>query len=105
MFVGSRDSAGRRSVTTAAAGVFPADGPDSVLVCYRVLPLRLATPTYHQPRTLIDSLNFAPRSFSYNDFAMKEQILATPANAEPESENRQYAKCICQLGIARGGAA
>ncbi|QNP50932.1 hypothetical protein H9L05_12285 [Hymenobacter qilianensis] len=58
--------------------VFQPTGPDSVLVCYRVLPLRLATPVARRPRTLIDSVNFAPRSFGYNDFAVKEQILATP---------------------------
>ncbi|QIL75627.1 hypothetical protein [Hymenobacter sp. HDW8] len=58
--------------------IFQPTGPDSVLVCYRVLPLQLAAPVARRPRTLIDSVNFAPRSFGYNDFAVKEQILATP---------------------------
>ncbi|MBT9391596.1 hypothetical protein KLP40_00360 [Hymenobacter sp. NST-14] len=56
-----------------------AGGPDSVLVCYRVLPLQLSAARYLRPRTLMDSLRFMQRpSFGENDFAVKEQILSTP---------------------------
>ncbi|QDA61128.1 hypothetical protein [Hymenobacter jejuensis] len=57
---------------------FPSAESDSVLVCYRVLPLRLTAPRYRRPRSLIDSVGFPRRPFSYEDFAVKEQILSTP---------------------------
>lgn len=53
-------------------------GRDSVLVCYRVLPLQLTAPRYRRPRTLMDSIGFPRRPFEYQDFAVKEQILSTP---------------------------
>ncbi|QNH63277.1 hypothetical protein [Hymenobacter sediminicola] len=53
-------------------------GLDSVLVCYRVLPLRLAAPVFRRPRRLLDSTDFPQRRFGQEDFAVKEQILSTP---------------------------
>ncbi len=53
-------------------------GPDSVQVCYRVLPLQLAAPAYRRPRGLLDSLDFPRRLLGQDDFAVKEQILSTP---------------------------
>ena len=53
-------------------------GSDSMLVCYRVLPLRLAASAFRRPRGLLDSLNFPRRPFGQEDFAVKEQILSTP---------------------------
>ncbi|MFD2786470.1 hypothetical protein [Hymenobacter rubripertinctus] len=56
-----------------------AAGTDSVLVCYRVLPLQLSAAHYLRPRRLMDSLRFWQRpSFGENDFSVKEQILSTP---------------------------
>ncbi len=56
-----------------------AGGPDSVLVCYRVLPLQLSAARYLRPRSLLDSLRFWQRPvFGENDFSVKEQILSTP---------------------------
>ena len=58
----------------------PAGGqPDSVLVCYRVLPLSLLRARYRRPRRLMDSLDFRDRPMlRYEDFSQKEQILSTP---------------------------
>ncbi len=59
--------------------VLPPAGPDSVLVCYRVLPLRLAAPRYRRPRSLLDTLELWRRpAFGEQDFSVKEQILSTP---------------------------
>ncbi|RYU78010.1 hypothetical protein [Hymenobacter persicinus] len=55
-----------------------APGPDSVLVCYRVLPVQLTAARYRRPRSLMDSLGFTRRLLQYDDFAVKEQILSTP---------------------------
>jgi len=52
--------------------------PDSVLVCYRVLPLQLTAARYRRPRSLMDSLGFTRRPMLSDDFAVKEQILSTP---------------------------
>ncbi|TGE22345.1 hypothetical protein E5K00_19070 [Hymenobacter aquaticus] len=52
--------------------------PDSVLVCYRVLPMALAAPRFRRPRGLMDSVSFGRRTFGYQDFSVKEQILSTP---------------------------
>ncbi|KAA9338256.1 hypothetical protein F0P96_05275 [Hymenobacter busanensis] len=53
--------------------------PDSVLVCYRVLPLRLSATVARRPRSLMDSVGFHARpDFGFGDFTQKEQILATP---------------------------
>lgn len=59
--------------------VLPPGGPDSVLVCYRVLPLRLAAPRFRRPQSLHDTLQFWQRpNFGVQDFSVKEQILSTP---------------------------
>ena len=52
--------------------------PDSVLVCYRVLPLRLTAARFRRPRSLMDSLGFRQVISRYEDFSVKEQILNTP---------------------------
>ncbi|SHI56612.1 hypothetical protein SAMN02745146_1048 [Hymenobacter daecheongensis DSM 21074] len=52
--------------------------PDSVLVCYRVLPVQLSAARYRRPRSLMDSLSFTRRVMQFDDFAVKEQILSTP---------------------------
>lgn len=58
--------------------VFPA-GPDSVAVCYRVLPVQLSAARYLRPRRLMDSVEFWRRpAFGMEDFVAKEQILNTP---------------------------
>ncbi|MCB2407558.1 hypothetical protein [Hymenobacter lucidus] len=70
---------GRYRLTQAAAADSSAPaGPDSVLVCYRVLPLQLAAPRFRRPRGLMDSVSFGRKPFGYDDFAVKEQILNTP---------------------------
>jgi len=58
----------------------PADGrPDSVLLCYRVLPLPLLRARYRRPRRLLDSIDFRDRPMlRMEDFSQKEQILNTP---------------------------
>ncbi|OON69184.1 hypothetical protein [Hymenobacter sp. CRA2] len=57
----------------------PTNRPDSVLICYRVLPMRLAAPVLRRPRRLMDSLSFNNRPFAgYGNLGQKEQILATP---------------------------
>ncbi|WP_375434538.1 hypothetical protein [uncultured Hymenobacter sp.] len=53
-------------------------GLDSVLVCYRVLPLQLTAPQFRRPRGLLDSLDFPRRMLGVQDFTVKEQILSTP---------------------------
>ncbi|MCC2547065.1 hypothetical protein LJY25_11455 [Hymenobacter sp. BT175] len=60
--------------------LLPADAPrpDSVLICYRVLPLSLTRARYKRPRSLLDTLGFLRRPFTYEDFSQKEQILNTP---------------------------
>jgi hypothetical protein len=53
--------------------------PDSVLLCYRVLPVQLGLARYRRPRRLMDSLDFRDRPMlRYEDFSQKEQILSTP---------------------------
>ena len=51
---------------------------DSLLVCYRVLPLRLSAARYRRPIGLMDSLGFRRAALRFEDFAVKEQILNTP---------------------------
>lgn len=51
---------------------------DSVLVCYRVLPLRLTAARFRRPRSLMDSLGFRQVISRFEDFSVKEQILNTP---------------------------
>ena len=52
--------------------------PDSLLVCYRVLPLRLSAARYRRPIGLMDSLGFRRPVMGFEDFSVKEQILSTP---------------------------
>ena len=52
--------------------------PDSLLVCYRVLPLRLTAARFRRPRSLMDSLGFRQGAMRFEDFSVKEQILSTP---------------------------
>jgi hypothetical protein len=52
--------------------------PDSLLVCYRVLPLRLTAARFRRPRSLMDSLGFRTGAMRMEDFSVKEQILNTP---------------------------
>jgi hypothetical protein len=51
---------------------------DSILVCYRVLPLRLSAARYRRPRTMMDSMGFRQPILRFEDFSVKEQILNTP---------------------------
>jgi len=51
---------------------------DSLLVCYRVLPLQLTAARFRRSLRLMDSLEFRNRNFGYEDFSVKEQILSTP---------------------------
>ncbi|WP_216680309.1 hypothetical protein [Hymenobacter siberiensis] len=51
---------------------------DSILVCYRVLPLRLTAARFRRPRSLMDSLGFRQVVSRFEDFSVKEQILNTP---------------------------
>ena len=51
---------------------------DSLLVCYRVLPLRLSAARYRRPIGLMDSLGFRQGLMRFEDFSQKEQILSTP---------------------------
>ncbi|GAA3949193.1 hypothetical protein [Hymenobacter algoricola] len=55
-----------------------AGAADSVLVCYRVLPVQLTAARYRRPRSMMDSLDFLRRPLQYDDFGVKEQILSTP---------------------------
>ncbi|WP_345058326.1 hypothetical protein [Hymenobacter glaciei] len=52
--------------------------PDSLLVCYRVLPLRLTAARFRRPRSLMDSIGFRQGAMRFEDFSVKEQILNTP---------------------------
>ncbi|MDQ2770833.1 MAG: hypothetical protein M3Y54_10065 [Bacteroidota bacterium] len=52
--------------------------PDSLLVCYRVLPLRLTAARFRRPTRLMDSLGFRLGAMTTEDFSVKEQILSTP---------------------------
>ena len=53
--------------------------PDSVLLCYRVLPLPLLRARYRRPRGLMDTLDFRDRPMlQAEDFSQQEQILSTP---------------------------
>ncbi|MBO2012753.1 hypothetical protein [Hymenobacter negativus] len=51
---------------------------DSILVCYRVLPLRLSLARYRRPRSMMDSMGFRQPILRFEDFSVKEQILNTP---------------------------
>ncbi|KUG06834.1 hypothetical protein [Solirubrum puertoriconensis] len=57
----------------------PTNRPDSVLVCYRVLPLRLGAPVARRPREQMDTISFNNRPFmGYAGLGQQEQILVTP---------------------------
>ena len=56
----------------------PAGLADSLLVCYRVLPLRLTAARFRRPRSLMDSIGFRQPVMGFEDFSVKEQILNTP---------------------------
>jgi hypothetical protein len=56
-----------------------ADRPDSVYLCYRVLPVQLLAQRYRRPRRLMDSVDFRERKMlRLEDFSQQEQILNTP---------------------------
>jgi len=55
-----------------------AGAADSVLLCYRVLPLQLTAPRFHRSRKVMDSIDFGRRAFGVEDFSVQEQILSTP---------------------------
>ncbi|GAA3977464.1 hypothetical protein [Hymenobacter antarcticus] len=67
-----------RWVRTAPRDSSGVPRPDSILVCYRVLPLRLAAARYRRPIGLMDSLGFRQPVVRFEDFSVKEQILSTP---------------------------
>ncbi|MVN78503.1 hypothetical protein GO988_19400 [Hymenobacter sp. HMF4947] len=53
--------------------------PDSVLLCYRVLPMQLLRARFRRPRGLMDSIDFRDRRMlTVEDFSQQEQILSTP---------------------------
>lgn len=53
--------------------------PDSVLLCYRVLPVQLTRARFRRPRSLMDSIDFRDRRMlTVEDFSQQEQILSTP---------------------------
>ncbi|RZK23945.1 MAG: hypothetical protein EOO56_03335, partial [Hymenobacter sp.] len=53
--------------------------PDSVYLCYRVLPVQLLAQRYRRPRRLMDSIDFRERKMlRLEDFSQQEQILSTP---------------------------
>ena len=54
-----------------------ADGVDSVLVCYRVLPLNLATVKRRRNAATLDSATFE-RNYYAEDFSVKEELFRTP---------------------------
>ncbi|ALW85498.1 hypothetical protein AUC43_10585 [Hymenobacter sedentarius] len=51
---------------------------DSLLVCYRVLPLRLSAARFRRPLSMMDTLSFRREAMRFEDFSVKEQILSTP---------------------------
>jgi len=69
------DSAGRRSRLVRQLPL----AADSVLICYRVLPVALERFRFRRPRRLLDSLDFRDRPMlGIQDFSRQEQILSTP---------------------------
>ena len=72
-----------RWVRPALPGTTPRDSsgaplPDSLQICYRVLPLRLSAARYRRPLSLMDTLSFRREAMRFEDFSVKEQILSTP---------------------------
>jgi len=52
--------------------------PDSVLVCYRVLPLNLALARFRRQRTRVDSLRLPDAVYTETIHSPKEEIFSTP---------------------------
>src|SRR5687767_9617442 len=52
-------------------------GTDSILVCYRVLPLNLSRPYYKRSLERMDSISFE-RAYAFEDFSVKEELFKTP---------------------------
>jgi hypothetical protein len=52
-------------------------GADSVLMCYRVLPLNLGKPYYRRSLARMDSISF-DRAYTFEDFSVKEELFKTP---------------------------
>jgi hypothetical protein len=52
-------------------------GADSILVCYRVLPLNLGKPYYKRSLQRMDSSSFE-RAYVFEDFSVKEELFKTP---------------------------
>ncbi|QKG53488.1 hypothetical protein [Hymenobacter sp. BRD67] len=69
--------------------------PDSVLLCYRVLPLPLLRARYRRPRRLMDSIDFRDRPMlGAQDFSQKEQILSTPGISKTGNLSRGFLLAI-----------
>ncbi|KAA9325964.1 hypothetical protein [Adhaeribacter soli] len=51
--------------------------PDSILVCYRVLPLNLGKPYYKRDLLRMDSISFE-RAYAFEDFSVREELFRTP---------------------------
>src|SRR5690349_15102020 len=49
---------------------------DSVLICYRVLPLNLGRPYYKRDLLRMDSVSF-DRAYVFEDFSVKEELFKT----------------------------
>ena len=68
-----------RYVVVRAGRAGAGNAPDSVRLCYRVLPVQLGRLRYHRARRLMDSVEFRDRPMlGLADFSQKEQILSTP---------------------------
>jgi len=67
------DSLGADSLNVTTAPL-----PDSVMVCYRVLPLNLALVRFRRQRTRIDSLRLPPAIYTETIRSTKEEIFNTP---------------------------
>ncbi|MFB9864197.1 hypothetical protein [Rufibacter immobilis] len=71
------------SIARDSAGAFSArfsriePKPDSVLVCYRVLPLNVAAPAFKRDIRTWDSTSFE-RPYVFNQAATKEELFKTP---------------------------
>ncbi|MFC5269707.1 hypothetical protein [Adhaeribacter terreus] len=50
---------------------------DSILVCYRVLPLNLGRPYFKRDLLRMDSVSFE-RAYAFEDFSVKEELFKTP---------------------------
>src|SRR6478735_5510419 len=50
---------------------------DSILVCYRVLPLNLGRPYYKRNLKYMDSISFE-KAYAFEDFSVKEELFKTP---------------------------